>query len=275
MDFASLIKGEIAKATGSTSTASTNPRKTYMKRSEIETEREAVYAAGQEKLHQEREENRRVKRLREEKLFEENHVREEKRRKLAEDSKKRREDKKLEEDRSRRERLGLPKLENTEDSEGPEQNDPEVNSQEIIKNLRHMGEPAVLFGESHMRRLKRYKKLINVITDGPIPTILQLVDEKHMKLDGTVPKEKEKRRYLFRQLASYFTMILREWDQTLTREKQETKASRDAFNAMIQSREHMKPVCQSLVSCLSYVVKSTKIACVTNYFSVVSKIRKR
>ncbi|KAF7528972.1 hypothetical protein G7054_g10017 [Neopestalotiopsis clavispora] len=74
-----------------------------------------------------------------------------------------------------------------------------------------------------------------------------MVDEKDMKVDGTMPKGKEARRYLFRQLASYFTMVLREWELALAQEdRRDTFESRAAVNAMVQSRENMVPLFRKL-----------------------------
>jgi pre-mRNA-splicing factor 18 len=79
------------------------------------------------------------------------------------------------------------------------------------------------------------------MTKGPIPTSLELVEEKDMKVD-TVPEDKEGRKFLFRQLASYFTMVLTEWEEALVKEKRDTFASKAAYNAMVQSKENMTPV---------------------------------
>jgi pre-mRNA-splicing factor 18 len=79
------------------------------------------------------------------------------------------------------------------------------------------------------------------MTKGPIPTSLELVEEKDMKVDA-VPEDKEGRKFLFRQLASYFTMVLKEWEEALVKEKRDTFASKAAYNAMVQSKENMTPV---------------------------------
>jgi len=135
--------------------------------------------------------------------------------------------------------LGLPEL-IKEVSEEVEKDD--IEDEELVVRLREMGQPAKLFGESHKQRLKRFKKVSIVMTTGPIPTSLKLVDEKDMKVE-TVPEDEEGRKYLFRQLASYFTMVLTEWERALAQEeKRDTFASKAAFNAMVQSKENMTPV---------------------------------
>ncbi|OTA95128.1 hypothetical protein M434DRAFT_10040 [Hypoxylon sp. CO27-5] len=248
MDFAALMSKELAKATPKTPDDSSSSKK-YLKRSEIEAQREAAYLAEQKALEEKRAAKAAEKRKREEEAAEEARVREEKRRKLEEETRRRREEQAAEEERLRRKRLGLPELpkqESTssssrEGSLGPEEED--IPEDQLVAKLRELGHPATLFGETHRAKLKRYRKLTTVVTEGPIPTTLKLVDEKDMKVSGTIPQDKEGRAYLFRQLASYFTMVLREWEAALAREeKRDTFASKAAVNAMVSSRENMVPL---------------------------------
>lgn len=234
MDFASLMAKEISKK----SEASADTSKKYMKRSEIEAERQAKYLAEQRAIEADREAKLAQKRKREDEEAEANKAREEKRRRLAEESKKQREEREAEEERKRRKRLGLPELVKEESVEVEEDDIPD---EELVEKLREMGHPAKLFAESHKQRLRRYKKLGVVMTTGPIPTTLALVEEKDMKVE-TVPKDEEGRKYLFRQLASYFTMVLGEWEHALEKEKRDTFASKAAYNAMVQSKQNMTPV---------------------------------
>ncbi|KAI9645886.1 hypothetical protein NHQ30_005323 [Ciborinia camelliae] len=234
MDFASLMSKEISKKTES----STDTSKKYMKRSEIEAERQAKYIAEQRAIEAEREAKLAQKRKREDEEAEANKAREEKRRRLAEESRKQREEREAEEERKRRKRLGLPELVKEENVEVEED---DIADEELVEKLREMGHPAKLFAETHKQRLRRYRKLGIVMTTGPIPTTLVLVEEKDMKVE-TVPKDEEGRKYLFRQLASYFTMVLGEWEQALEKEKRDTFASKAAYNAMVQSKESMTPL---------------------------------
>jgi pre-mRNA-splicing factor 18 len=167
-----------------------------------------------------------------------------KRRRLAEESKRRREEGEAEEDRVRRKKLGLPELVKEEIEEVKEG---DLKDEELVEKLRAMGEPAKLFGENHKQRSRRFRRLGVVMANGPIPTSLELVDEKNMKV-GTVPKDAEGRKYLFRQLASYFTMVLTEWEEALEKEKRDTFASKAAYKAMVQSKENMKPVSSLILS---------------------------
>jgi pre-mRNA-splicing factor 18 len=243
MDFASLMSKQLAKAKGKDSDGSSAPTNKYVKRSEVEANREAAYIASQRALQAEREAKATAKRKREEEVAAENKAREEKRQKLAEESRIRRLAQEEEEERTRRKRLGLPELKKVaEEDDELEDGLEDVPEEELILKLREMGAPVRLFGEGHAARVRRFVRLTTVVTDGPIPTTLKLVEEKDMKLDGTVPTDKEGRKWLFRQLASYFTMVLTEYEKAMEAERRDTSASRTAYNAMVQSRENMKPV---------------------------------
>jgi len=243
MDFASLMSSQIAKAKGETSSSATTTKK-YLKGSETEAQRRAAYEAEQRALEAEREAKAAAKRKREEEAADEAKAREEKRQRLAEESRKKREEREAEAERARRRRLGLPELAPQDEGEAESSDDDDLPDAELMTELRRRGEPAALFGETHKLRMARFRKLTEVLTDGPIPTTLRPVDEKDMKVPDQVPPKKDKaaRKYLFRQLASYFTMVLREWDIALEQEKRDTLASKSAYNAMVQCRETMKPV---------------------------------
>ncbi|KAH7140633.1 hypothetical protein EDB81DRAFT_654524 [Dactylonectria macrodidyma] len=240
MDFAALMNKEMAK-----SKKNGSGDKKFLKRSEVEAQRKEAYIAEQKALEAEREAKAAAKRKREEDVAAETAIREEKRRKLAEESRKRQEEKELEEERVRRKRLGLPELvrkTSEEDEQDAAAGGEDIPEEELATKLRALGEPVALFGEGHGARLRRYRKLTTVMTKGPIPTTLQLVEEKDMKVDGKVPQDKEGRDWLFRQLASYFTMVLTEYERAMEAEKRETSASKTAYNAMVQTRENMKPL---------------------------------
>ena len=268
MDFASLMSAEIAKAKGPP--APTTPKTTtekadeqqapankkYIRRSEAEAAREAAYRAEQAALEEKRAARAAEKRKREDEARAEAREREEKRRRLEDATRRRREEAAAAEERARRKRLGLPELPPTPTEEGDnekgqdvEGGEEDIEDGELVRRLRDLGEPATLFGETHRGRLRRYRRLTTVVTAGPIPTTLALLDEKDMKVEGTVPADPGARRYLFRQLASYFTMVLREWEVALAREQAQipageelTTAQRSAARAMTSSRENMRPL---------------------------------
>lgn len=237
MDFAALMNKELSK-----SKKSVAGDKKYTKRSEAEAQRKSAYIAEQKALEDEREAKAAAKRKREEDVAAEDAAREEKRRRLAEESRRQREEREWEEECVRRKRLGLPQLTRRTEEDTADNTVDDIPEEELVGKLRELGQPAILYGESHSARLRRYRKLTIVVTDGPIPTTLQLVEGKDMKVDEKVPKDKDGRQWLFRQLASYFTMVLKEYEQTMEEEKRETTASKMAYTAMVQTRENMRPV---------------------------------
>ncbi|CCE32524.1 related to potassium channel regulatory factor [Claviceps purpurea 20.1] len=242
MDFASLMNQQLSKAKAPSTTD-----KKYLKRAELEEERKKAYIAEQKALEEQRQAKAAAKRKREEEVASEQAAREEKRRKLAEESRKIREQKEEEEERARRKRLGLPDLVKKKDNENDEDgangpNGDDVPEEVLRKKLREIGHPVMLFGESHNARIRRYRKLTTVMSKGPIPTTLELVEEKDMRVDGGVPKDKEGRKWLFRQLASYFSMVLTAYEKTMEEERTDTSASKTAYNVMVQTRENMKPL---------------------------------
>ncbi|EEP79057.1 conserved hypothetical protein [Uncinocarpus reesii 1704] len=258
MDFASLMSKEIAKSKPPRAQSS-EPQadKQYVRRSELEAARLAAYNAEQERIQKEREERAEKKRKIEEDEAERNRVREEKRRRLAEESRRRREAEEEAKEAERRKRLGLsatPAAEKTESEKEstPLEGEEGLSQEELVEKLRNMGEPSRLFGESDKGRLKRYRRLVQrsitprkQLSDGPIPTTLELLPEAEMKVPEKVPANEEGKKYLFRQLASYFTMVLKEWEIALAKRDASVKNTfqgRQAYNAMVQSREYMKPL---------------------------------
>ncbi|XXG96460.1 hypothetical protein Hte_002743 [Hypoxylon texense] len=272
MDFAALMSKEIAKAKKPTTTAeessssSSATSKKYMRRAEIEAQREAAYRAEQKALEEKRAAKVAEKRKREEEAAEEARTREDKRRRLEEETRRRRQEQAAEEERLRRKRLGLPELPREDSTENGSReggaeggssssSEDDIPEEQLVARLRELGHPATLFGETHRAKLRRYRRLTTVVTSGPIPTTLRLVDEKDMKVDaGAIPQDKAGRQYLFRQLASYFTMVLREWEAALAREERSrgggdtgaasgaTFASKAAVSAMVSSRDNMVPL---------------------------------
>jgi pre-mRNA-splicing factor 18 len=232
MDFASLMSAQITKSKSSTSS---DNKARYLKRSQIEAEREAAYAAEQAKIEAERDERAAKKRKFEEEEEEKNKAREEKKRRLAEESKARREEEEAKQERLRRKRLGLPELPDPKeaDKEGTPLAEDEVDipDEDLLSKLRALDEPVILFGESHKSRLRRYRKLTSrsltpTLSTGPIPTSLQPVPEAEMLIPSKPPPANTpERTFLFRQLCSYFTLLLTEWSLALSHRDPTTKAS--------------------------------------------------
>ncbi|KAF2259312.1 hypothetical protein CC78DRAFT_556108 [Lojkania enalia] len=254
MDFKSLMSKHINQSKSNNPPRTSDAKKQkYVKRSEVLAQREAAYLAEQEAADKARLERLEKKRKAEEEEAEKEAERREKRRRLAEESRRHREEEEREEERIRRKRLGLPDLlekkEEEESTPVPEEED--IKDEELIQKLRALEEPVRLFGETHKQRLKRYKKRVGadslaaILTDGPIPTTLKPVKDKDMKVDLKVPKDKDGREFLLRQLASYFTMVLREWEIALAQRTIDVKNSyqgKQAYAAMVQARENMRPL---------------------------------
>ncbi|KMU83141.1 pre-mRNA splicing factor protein [Coccidioides immitis H538.4] len=212
MDFASLMSKEIAKSKPPAKQSSqAEQNQQYVRRSELETARVAAYNAEQERLQREREERAERKRKLDEEEAERNRIREEKRRRLAEESRRRREAEEAAKEAERRKRLGL----------------------------------SVTPAEENDALSQRSATPQKQLSDGPIPTTLELLPEAEMKVPDKVPEDEEGKKYLFRQLASYFTMVLKEWEIALSKRDDSVKSTfqgRQAYNAMVQSRDNMKPL---------------------------------
>lgn len=256
MDFAKLMSAQIEKGKSSTPDDSS---KKYLKRSEVEAQRQAAYLAEQKQAEQQRLEKLEKKRKLEEEEQEREYERQEKKRRLAEQSRKLREEEEEATERERRKRLGLPDLppksKESEEEETPlPDGEQDIPDEELVEKLRGLEEPARLFGETHRQRLKRYKRLTGQsatakLHDGPIPTTLEPVPGGQMLVAGTLPKDVEGKRFLGRQLGSYFNMVLREWEIALAQRPDEVKTSfqgKQAYNAMVQAKENLRPLFRKL-----------------------------
>ncbi|KAK3117843.1 hypothetical protein LTR53_000393 [Teratosphaeriaceae sp. CCFEE 6253] len=251
MDFASLMKSQI-------STAKPNDTgKKYLKRSEVEAQRQADYLREQDELETVRTERVEKKRKRDEDDAERNTAREAKKKRLAEESRKLATEEALVEENARRKRVGLPELERKGDGkEGTPLKEGEEDVEEGVlrEKLRELDEPRVLFGETHIQRLRRYRRLTAkalapVMTKGPIPTSLQLVEEKDMKVPETVPSDPLAKTLLHRQIASYFDMILSEWQLALAHRPAEVRDSftgKQAYSSFLQARDNLTPLIRKL-----------------------------
>ena len=252
MDFAALMSKEISKSQPTSPPSQPEPTKKYLKRAELEAQRQEKYLQEQRAIQRSREEKLQKKRKLEEDEALRNKERDEKRQRLAEESRIRREEEEDRKERARRKRLGLPDLppkgQKEDDGTPLADNEEDIPEPELLTKLRALSEPAILFGESHRQRLRRYLKLITAqptLTNGPIPTTLALVPEADMKVPAKPPTTPAERAYLFRQLASYFTMVLTEWAVALAQRPEAVKESfqgKQAYGAMVQSRENMRPL---------------------------------
>ncbi|OAP64357.1 hypothetical protein AYL99_00329 [Fonsecaea erecta] len=281
MDFKSLMSAQIAKAKPplSKSPASPSPSPTpdsappasttankYVRRAELEASRQAEYLAEQARLAAEREQRLAKKRKLEEEEAEREARREEKLRRLAEESRRRREEEEKEEERRRRKRLGLPDapehlaLEDGKTDTGEagtgEAGGEDIVDDELRRKLREIGEPAALFDEDHSARLKRYRSLTRTalttassqkLSNGPIPTTLEPVEEQDMLLPSALPLQPGTEEYTFlhRQLASYFTLLLTEWAHALAERDEAVKQSasgKAAYNNYVVVLKDLTPL---------------------------------
>jgi pre-mRNA-splicing factor 18 len=254
MDFASLMKAQLG---GASATPKESGGKTYLKRSDVEAERQAQYLQEQEELETARLDRLEKKRKRDEEEAERNRAREEKRQRLAEQSKRLREEEAEAEERARRKRLGLPELEKKDANQvdgvsKPEEED--ISDSELQSKLRDLSEPRILFGETHKQRLRRYRKLTAKalapkLSNGPIPTTLELLPEAEMKVPDTVPTDPAGHALLLRQLGSYFDMLLSEWTRALSQRSAEVKQSttgKQASASYAAARDNLRPLFKKL-----------------------------
>ena len=252
MDFASLMSSQIASSKSNSGDAA----KKYLKRSEVEAERQAKYLQEQEELEKARLERLDKKRKRDEEEAEQNRVREEKKRRLAEESKKRIEEEAEQEERARRKRLGLPELpaknadDDSKDGTPLKDGEEDLDEEELLSKLQDLNEPRILFGETHPQRLRRYHKLTSktlapvVMSKGPIPTSLALLPEAEMKVPWPIPSDTTAQNLLPRQLASYFTMLLSEWQLALSGRPADV---RESFTGR-QAHSNYTTACSNLTS---------------------------
>ncbi|KPI41288.1 uncharacterized protein AB675_8202 [Cyphellophora attinorum] len=233
MDFKKLMSAQISKSRPVANGENTSSK--YLRRAELEAERQARYVEDQQRLAAEKEERLSKKRKLDEEEAEQNAQRELKLQRLAAESKARREAKELEEEQARRRRLGLPPLpENgAEDPSAVPEGFEDVPDDELRLKLRGLHQPASVFAETHSARLHRYYKLVKKevsrpqLSKGPIPSTLEPVAERDMLIPDSVPaKDKiDDVKFLYRQLASYFTLLLTEWSIMLSQRDEAIQAS--------------------------------------------------
>ncbi|KAL8729387.1 MAG: hypothetical protein Q9166_004780 [cf. Caloplaca sp. 2 TL-2023] len=261
MDFASLMSSAISKKSQQTSSPPTSDStRTYLKRADLEAQRQQAYLDEQAALQRERESKLEKKRKRDEEEALRNRERDEKRRRLAEESRIRREEEEDKQERARRKRLGLPGLpprDATKEASPLAEGEDDISAPDLMVKLRSINEPVTLFGESHKQRLRRYRQLLAASTaqlttssSGPIPTSLDPVPESEMLVPSALPPPKTSERTLvFRQLSSYFNMLLAEWSHALSTRPDFVKQSfqgKAALGAMQQSLANLKPLFQKM-----------------------------
>ena len=227
MDFSSLMTKEFAKARPASTDSEEKPhpdgasgaKTQYLKKAEIEKQRREAYLEEQATIRREHDERIAKKRKVDEEEVEKKAARDDKRRRLAEESRLRREEEEARKEKARRKRLGLPPL-------------PEPKSDAEAKDEQ------VPVDEALLATIEANKNL-------PIPTKLALLPESELRVPSLPPKKSEELSHLYRQLTSYFTLLLRAWSSALaTREASvsETIAGKQAANAYISSVQNLRPL---------------------------------
>ena len=271
MDFASLMSAQIAKSSSPPKDSSTSAKR-FQRRAEAERAREQAYLEDQAAREAERAAKAEKKRKHDEEEAERNQERELKRQRLAEDAKKVQVEEQKRAERERRKRIGLPELPPENEKNGERDGAPDIEGDdmpedELVSRLREMQEPALLFGESHDERLKRFYRSVakksrteSLVKPGrpnqPIPTNLEPVDES----DTAVPSEhvngydREARLLLARRLTTWFNLVLREWGLALAGRDEATKQSfsgQSATTSYTQALQHLRPLFRKLEQCPS------------------------
>ena len=225
MDFASLMKKELSNPSSSpvnknssaiTSKASSEKAQ-YLKKAELEKQRQDAYVKEQAAIRLEREERLAKKRKLEDEEVERKADRDEKRRRLAEESRRRREEEEARKERARRKRLGLPPLPEVKDGQGENEEPKPVD-------------------EALLATIEANKNL-------PIPTTIALLPESELRVPPLPPQKPEELSYLYRQLASYFTLLLRAWASALANRDSsvsQTIAGKQALNAYNSSVQNLR-----------------------------------
>ena len=249
MDFASLMSKELArgspvtsKAASSTTTAKNAPTTNrdptestaYLKKGEVEKQREEAYLKEQESSRIDREEKAKRKRQIEEDEATRRQERDEKRRRLAEESRKRREEEEAKKERARRKRLGLPEIPSSASKE--EEGDGSItttaaNALQTDTSLSVDSDPVLAAQQK----------------DLPIPTTLLLLPESSLRVPSKPPPKDDPSSlpYLYRQLTSYFTLLLRAWRDALASRPASVSSSssgKQALAAYTSSLTNLRPL---------------------------------
>lgn len=276
MDFAAILSAEISKkrktapktATATTTTATrTNtstdtadagvrPKK-YVKRSEVEAQRQAEYERRQHELAEQRAQRAAEKRAEEAAVAQQREEARERQRKLAEE-------------RRQRQTLGAAtggEAKATSDNTsaavaaaaaasgggggggaGAGGDGQDMTEAEAVEKLRAMGQPARLFGESATGRIKRCRRLAAargaaaaVPGEGDVSAGAMTEAEMRVEL-ADVSRDPAR---VYRQLDAWFRLVLREWRCALDERPLAVKESflgRKAAEAMAQADAYMQPL---------------------------------
>lgn len=249
MDFASILASEISKkrktepnkpsSSSSSPSSAAIPPKKYLKRSEIESQRRRDYEASQAQLDSSRRAKSDQQRLAHDADFQRREATKQKQKQLG-DARRRKEQDLADEAAAVLKAAGGNGGGNDDAPAVPG----EMTEAEAITHLRALGEPARLFGESHAqrtRRVKRYLAAADARTEAAAPPLTEPEMVLAMKDVGANDDK------VYRQLAAWFTLVLREWDRALEERAVDVKESfqgKAATRSMAQAKLYMGPLFQ-------------------------------
>lgn len=263
MDFASILSSEIKKRKTSPPPATSSAKK-YLKRSDLESARQAEYHASQTRLEAERAEKAAQKRQLEQEEEARQEALREKKRRLAEESRRKREDEEAGRLGKSKKKGERPRKDGDVDGDGGKEETPIPAEEEVLARLRKLKQPIRLFGETPLQRIKRLHKLERGGGEGadgegeeeeeefPNPTRASSprtkptqapLTESEMQLtlaDITANPTK-----VYMQLLSWFRLVLIEWDLTLSSRPLSVRQSysgKAATNAYVQAQSYMGPL---------------------------------
>lgn len=265
--FASILSSEIARKKGMTkidsAAATTSNTSKYLKRADLEKQRQEEYLASQARLEAERAERAAKKRKIEDEASLAHERSLEKKRRIREEKEKAKQEAEEQEAEERKIKERLAKANNgtTDDVDANNESKPDIENLDektLQARLRKLSQPVRLFGESHLQRLKRLHNLLHpsssYLQNGnstshqlsrpasppPLTGGQLLINPSDVSKDPTL---------VYRQLLGWFNLVLSEWSKALSERSIEVKESyqgKQATGAMKQAVEYMEPLFRHL-----------------------------
>ncbi|RPB20219.1 Prp18-domain-containing protein [Terfezia boudieri ATCC MYA-4762] len=241
MDFASILSSEIKKRKTSPPPATSSVKK-YLKRSDLESARQAEYHASQTRLEAERAEKAAQKRQLEQEEEARQEALREKKRRLAEESRRKREDEEAGRLGKSKKKGEGPRKDGDVDGDGGKEETPIPAEEEVLARLRKLKQPIRLFGETPLQRIKRLHKLERASSPRTKPTQAPLTESEMQLTLADITANPTK---VYMQLLSWFRLVLIEWDLTLSSRPLSVRQSysgKAATNAYVQAQSYMGPL---------------------------------
>jgi len=263
--FASILSSEIARKKGATKTdntaSATSETPKYLKRADLEKQRQDEYLASQARLEAERAERAAKKRKAEDEASLAHERSLEKKRRIREEKDKAKQEAEEQEaeERKIKERLAKANSGIADDTDANNESKPDIENMDeetLRARLRELSQPVRLFGESHLQRLKRFHNLLHPeslqnsnstshqssrpASPPPLTGGQLLINPADVSKDPTL---------VYRQLLGWFNLVLSEWSKALSERSIEIKESyqgKQATGAMKQAVEYMEPLFRHL-----------------------------